>query len=67
VSETERTGERGSVQTDEDGSRWIVLIPPTVRGGRPSRVREGSLAASVIFEATPEKPLALKTPSFDFS
>jgi hypothetical protein len=59
--------ERGDVQVDADGSRWIVLEAPNVVNGKPSRVREGSLAAAVIFEAEPAKPLALRTPSFDFA
>jgi hypothetical protein len=65
VSAPTEKPQRGDVQTDEDGVRWIVLAPPEGGYARPSRVREGSLAAWVIFEQVPEKPLALRSPAFD--
>lgn len=43
---------RGDVQRDADGSRWIVVRAHFENGpyySRPSRVREGSFAARVIF------------------
>jgi hypothetical protein len=41
----------GDIQVDRDGSRWIVIA---LESGRPSRVREGSLAAQIHGYPAPE-------------
>jgi hypothetical protein len=42
--------ERGDIQTDPDGSRWVITGVGTLNGRvKYSRVREGSLAAEIIF------------------
>jgi hypothetical protein len=52
----EPTSQRGDEQRDPDGSVWIVTGYHNENGpyySKPTRVRKGSLAASVIFGGRP--------------